>query len=73
MVFLAQILVFIVVVTSATSTNFDDTQASIQQIIEQNGFKYQEFAVTSSDGYIGKLHRIPSDVPGAKPVLLMHG
>ena len=52
---------------------FDDTKATIKQIVEENGFSFEEYTVTSSDGYIGKLHRIPSSTAGAKPVLMMHG
>ena len=69
-----KLLVACVLFTDTTKAeDFDDTAKTIGQIIEQNGFRFEEYNVTSSDGYIGTVHRIPSDTPNAKPVFFQHG
>ena len=49
-----------------------DIYHDIKQIAEENGYKFEEHEVTTSDGYILTLHRIRL-IEGGKPVLLQHG
>lgn len=52
-----------------------DFGKTFQQIVTENGFKFETHPVTTSDGYILNVFRItPKDrKPGAKVVFLMHG
>lgn len=50
----------------------DDANKSIEQIVIQNGFKFESYEVTTEDGYILQLHRILGE-NGSLPVLLQHG
>ena len=54
-----------------------DTVRSFKQIVENNGYSYESHTVTTEDGYILSLHRIPGKVGEAAtnryPVLLVHG
>ena len=50
---------------------FDDTNHTISEIITENGFKFEEHNVTTQDGYILTMHRIPNNT--GRPVLLQHG
>ena len=43
------------------------------QIIAGRGYPVEVHKVTTDDGYIIELHRIPSKKAGAKAVLLQHG
>jgi len=42
-------------------------------MIERRGYKVETHQVTTEDGYILQMHRIPSDPPGGEPVFLQHG
>ena len=52
-----------------------------RDVIERNGYPFEEYKVTTEDGYVLTLHRIPSGRRGNKkggksnkiPVLLQHG
>ena len=52
---------------------------SFKEICEENGFKYEEHLVTTSDGYILKVFRIPglasegANKPGKPVILFQHG
>lgn len=47
---------------------------SIKEIVENEGFKFQEHKVTTKDGYILKIHRVSMDFDTIKPpVFLQHG
>ncbi|XP_053609884.1 lipase 1-like [Plodia interpunctella] len=41
------------------------------EVAEKNGLRCEEYNITTSDGYILRIFRIPGDV--TRPVLLMHG
>ena len=48
----------------------------MQEIVEENGFIFEEHNVTTEDGYILTMHRIPppKDSMGERrPILLQHG
>ena len=51
----------------------DDRNKNVQQIVEENGFKFQAYNVTTDDGYINGLHRIVPEKQGAPAILLQHG
>jgi len=38
--------------------DIDDRKHNVQQVVEENGFKFEEHKVTTSDGYILTVHRI---------------
>lgn len=51
---------------------------SFYEIVNENGFKFEEHKVTTKDGYILTVFRIPGlqvndDKTGKKPILLQHG
>jgi lysosomal acid lipase/cholesteryl ester hydrolase len=48
----------------------DDRFHSIETIITENGFEFEQHEVTTLDGYILTLHRIPGN---GSPILLQHG
>ena len=54
-----------------------DASKSAQEIVTDNGFLYEEHTVTTEDGYILQVWRIPGksgEAPSAKPpVLMQHG
>ncbi|KAI5634273.1 alpha/beta-hydrolase lipase region domain-containing protein [Phthorimaea operculella] len=57
------------------TTNFDtynvpDSYLNISQLVEKNGFPFERHFVTTEDGYILQLHRIPGKGP---VVFLNHG
>ncbi|KAJ2944857.1 hypothetical protein O0L34_g1749 [Tuta absoluta] len=57
------------------TTNFDtynvpDSYLNISQLVERNGFPFERHFVTTEDGYILELHRIPGKGP---VVFLNHG
>ena len=54
------------------SANIDDRKHNVKQIVEENGFTFEEHQVTTEDGYILTLHRIPGK-KGAPAVILQHG
>jgi len=56
----------------ATDPDFDKT---FEQIVRENGFKFESHPVTTDDGYILNVYRINSNEtkPGAKAVFLQHG
>jgi hypothetical protein len=39
-----------------------DAFKSLKEIVHENGFKYEEYNVTTSDGYILGLYRIPGTI-----------
>ena len=43
-------------------TKFDDTFKSVRDICLQNGYRYEEYWVTTADGYILRLMRIPGKI-----------
>lgn len=53
--------------------DIDDRKHNVKQIVEENGFGFEEHHVITDDGYNLTLHRILPLVEGAKPVLLQHG
>lgn len=55
-----------------SSLKTDDSKLDVQQIIEENGFKFEQHDVTTEDGYILTMQRIPGK-QGAPVVLLEHG
>ncbi|KAJ3658405.1 hypothetical protein Zmor_010143 [Zophobas morio] len=60
------------------SVQYDEQDAflTVPEIISKYGYPVEEHYVTTPDGYILKLHRIPhgaNSVLPAKPVLVMHG
>ena len=54
-------------------TDIDDRHHDTQQIVEENGFKFEAHNVTTEDGYILALHRIVPESPDAPVVHLQHG
>ena len=48
----------------------DDRFHTLQQIIMENGFPFEQHNVTTEDGHILTMHRIPND---GSPVLMQHG
>ena len=54
-----------------------DAKKSAEEIVTDNGFLYEEHTVTTEDGYILQVWRIPGksgEAPSAKPpVLMQHG
>eukprot|EP00347_Sterkiella_histriomuscorum_P018552 403345077 len=72
------------IVNSDESTKPSDVSAdpdlylSFEQIVKENGFQYEEHTVTTKDGYILKIFRIPgrtteATTNGKKVALLQHG
>jgi len=64
------------------TTNFDDRFNDVDQICYENGFGYENFNITTEDGYILRLDRVlPTNTTksdynqgGKRPVvLLQHG
>ena len=51
----------------------DDRLNGVQQIIEENGFTYEAYNVTTEDGYINLVQRIVPKHKGAPAVLMQHG
>jgi hypothetical protein len=43
-----------------TFGSLDDAERSIDEIIVSHGYKFEEYSVTTMDGYFLTLHRIPS-------------
>lgn len=52
---------------------FDDRTHNGKQIVEENGFKYEEFEVETDDGYLLNLQHIKPKKEGAPVVLMVHG
>eukprot|EP00092_Neocalanus_flemingeri_P040999 GFUD01044642.1.p1 GENE.GFUD01044642.1~~GFUD01044642.1.p1 ORF type:complete len:482 (+),score=83.26 GFUD01044642.1:272-1717(+) len=50
--------------------NEEKQESSVPDLIQASGYKVETHAITTQDGYILDMHRIPST---GKPVLLMHG
>lgn len=48
-----------------------DLHLEIDGIVKRNGFPFEEYDVTTEDGFILKVHRIPRS--GAPSILLQHG
>ena len=51
-----------------------DAKKSAEEIVTDNGFLYEEHTVTTEDGYILQVWRIPGksgEAPSAKPPVLM--
>jgi hypothetical protein len=42
-------------------------------MIRRRGYKAETHSVTTKDGYVLEMHRIPSDPPRGEPVFLQHG
>jgi len=42
-------------------------------MIKRRGYKAETHYVTTKDGYVLEMHRIPSDPPRGEPVFLQHG
>ena len=40
------------------ANNIDDRKHSMKQIVEENGFTFEAYDVTTEDGYVLGLHRI---------------
>jgi hypothetical protein len=55
----------------ACSCTDPDCFASVPQLISDKGYPVESHDVSTSDGYILTMHRIPR--PGAPAVLLQHG
>lgn len=61
------------------SNEDNDAWKSLKEIANENGFDHDEYTVTTSDGYILTLYRIPGFLNETKPyakkpvVLLQHG
>lgn len=55
---------------------FDDRYHTFQQIVEENGFVFEEHTVETQDGYILTMHRVfmnESKNGDFKPILMQHG
>ena len=54
-----------------------DAEKNFSELCAENGFSFEEHTVTTKDGYILSLYRIPGqvtdDATGKPPVLMMHG
>ncbi|VVC89029.1 unnamed protein product [Leptidea sinapis] len=57
-------------IISYPDTELDDMYLNITQLIKKDGFAVEEHIVTTEDGYILKMFRIPKSGP---PIFLMHG
>ncbi|VVC89030.1 unnamed protein product [Leptidea sinapis] len=57
-------------IESYADTELDDMDLNITQLIQKDGFEVEEHTVTTEDGYILKMFRIPRSGP---PIFLMHG
>ena len=57
------------------SSEDNDAFKSMKEICNENGFALEEYSVTTSDGYILTLYRIPGNLsetlPTKKPVVLL--
>ena len=62
---------------SDTDNDLGDAGRTFEEICTENGFKFQEHKVTTDDGYILTVYRIPGEVEdrttGKPPVLFQHG
>ena len=54
-------------------SGFDDRLHSIQKIVKENGYPFEEHSVVTDDDYVLQMHRIPSRQTEAPVVLLHHG
>lgn len=65
------------ITTEAYATDTSDGQRDFEQLTAENGFQSQRYKVTTSDGYILEVWRIPGlvgDNTASKPVVFMqHG
>lgn len=50
-----------------------DVGKSMVEIVKSKGYKIESHSVTTEDGYILGMFRIPPRSPGAPVVLLQHG
>ena len=50
----------------------NDINSTPRQIVEEQGYAFEEYDVISQDGYKLKLHRIPASNSSKPIVLLMH-
>jgi len=67
---------FLISLANATqrSTDISDRYLTVEQIVTKRGYQFETHQVTTTDGYILKLHRVINPIrKKRKPVLLVHG